>query len=152
MDDEKGGIMSGYIGAELNRKEEEQNENWLNLDSYELLLRYLRKFGEEEREKLKCNLKTLCCELAERQIIVPMDFEPFGDVIYSETLDRELLFFQSSGLIKERLGSIIYKITERGIKLSDDATVISRGVPSHILETLDELIDKLPTDNNENCS
>jgi len=144
--------MAGYIGAELNREEEEQNENWLNLDSYVLLLRYLRKFGEEERERLKRNIKTLCGELAERQIIVPMDFEPFGDAIYSETLDRELLFFESAGLIEERKGSIIYKITDRGIKLSDDVTVISRGVPLNILETLDELIDKLLTDNNDSCS
>ncbi len=144
--------MVDNIGVELNREEEGQNENWLKLDSYILLLRYLRKFGEEEREKLKCNLKTLCGELAERQIIVPMDFEPFGDAIYSETLDRELLFFESAGLIEERKGSIIYKITERGIKLSDDATVISRGVTPNILETLDELINALPTDNNDSCS
>ncbi|NJD77370.1 MAG: hypothetical protein FIB08_09795 [Candidatus Methanoperedens sp.] len=144
--------MVGAIGVELNIEEQEQNEKWLKLDSYILLLRYLRKFGEEEREKLKCNLKNLCGELADRQIIVPMDFEPFGDTIYSETLDRELLFFKSAGLIEERKGSIIYKITDRGIRLSDDISVISRGVPPNILETLDELINALPTDNNNSST
>lgn len=142
----------GFVVVELNREEEEQKENLQKLDSYTLLLRYLRKFGEEEREKLKCNLKTLCGELAERRIFVPMDFEPFGDAIYSETLDRELLFFESAGLMEERKGSIIYKITDRGIKLGDDATVISRGVPPNILETLDELMNELSTDNTDSCS
>jgi len=137
--------MTVNIKVEINRDDGEKSENWLKLDSYVLLLRYLSKCGEvkEEREKLKSNLKTLCGELAKRQIIVPMDFEPFGDTIYSETLDRELLFFESSGLIVERSGSIIYQLTERGVKLSNDDKVISRGVPPHILEALDELIDNL---------
>ncbi|NJD04550.1 MAG: hypothetical protein FIA99_18590 [Ruminiclostridium sp.] len=142
--------MKGNIKVEINRDDGGQSENWLKLDSYVLLIRYLSKCGDvkEEREKLKSNLKTLCGELAERQIIVPMDFEPFGDTIYSETLDRELLFFESSGLIVERSGSIIYQLTERGVKLSNDDKVISRGVPPKILEALDELIDNL-TNNNE---
>ncbi len=144
--------MDGNIGAELNREEQELTENWLNMDSYILLLRYLRKFEQVEREKLKCNLKTLCGELADRQIIVPMDFEPFGDAIYSETLDRELLFFKSAGLIEEHKGSIIYKITDRGKRLGDDTSVISRGVTPRILETLDELINALPTENNDSSS
>ena len=137
--------MTVNIKVEINRDDGEKSENWLKLDSYVLLLRYLSKCGDvkEEREKLKSNLKTLCGELAKRQIIVPMDFEPFGDTIYSETLDRELLFFESSGLIVERSGSIIYQLTERGVKLSNDDKVISRGVPPHILEALDELIDNL---------
>lgn len=143
--------MADYRMVELNRGEEEQK--WQNLDSYVFLLRYFRKNREEEREKLKCNLRALCGELAERQIIVPMDFEPFGDAIYSETLDRELMFFESAGLIKERKGSIIYTITDRGRKLSENASVISnRGVPIDILETLDELIDKQHTDNKDCCS
>ncbi|MFZ3384409.1 MAG: hypothetical protein WA144_10840 [Candidatus Methanoperedens sp.] len=131
--------------VEINREDGKKSENWLKLDSYVLLLRYLSKCGDvkEEREKLKSNLKILCGELAERQIIVPMDFEPFGDTIYSETLDRELLFFESSGLIVERPGSIIYQLTERGVKLSNDDRVISRGVPPDVLEALDELIDNL---------
>ncbi len=144
-------MMAGNIGVELIR-EQELTENWLNMDSDILLLRYLRKFGQEEREKLKSNLKALCGDLADRQIIVPMDFEPFGDVIYSETLDRELLFFKSSGLIEERKGSIIYEITDRGIRLGDDTSVISRGVTPSILETLDELINALSTENNNSSS
>jgi hypothetical protein len=145
--------MTVNFEVELNCEDGEEIEKWLKLDSYVLLLRYLSKCGDvkEEREKLKFNLKTLCGKLAERQIIVPMDFEPFGDVIYSETLDRELLFFESSGLIEEHKGSIIYKLTERGVKLSNDDKVISRGVPLSILETLDELIDNLPNEKNGSC-
>lgn len=144
--------MAGCIGEELNNNEKTKGEKLLKLDSYILLLRYLRKYKEEEREKLKYNMKILCGELAERQIIVPIDFEPFGDTIYSETLDRELLFSKSAGFIEERKGSIIYKITDRGLKLSDDTSVLSSGVKTSTLEILDELIEALPKSCNNESS
>ena len=104
--------MGNYEHIKLDQSYEELYENLEKLSPI-LLHRYLKKFKEEEREKLKSNLRTLCCELAEQNIFVPMDFEPIDESIYSETLDRELLFFESAGIINEIEGSIIYKITDK---------------------------------------
>lgn len=135
----------------------EENKNYIAEDQYEirqklptiLIHRYLKKFKEEERDELKSNLKFLCGELAEQDIFVPMDFRFFGDLLYSETLDREILFFESAGVIEEIEGSIIYKITEKGTKLYDEDSGLYRGISPTTINTIDDFISTIYTNNNE---
>lgn len=138
--------MANYEHIKLNQSYEELYENLDKLSPI-LLHRYLKKFEEEEREKLKSNLRTICYELAEKNIFVPMDFEPIDESIYSETLDRELLFFESAGIIKEIKGSVIYKITEKGFKLSNEDSGLYKGISPAILGTMDDIINTMYNDN-----
>lgn len=130
-------------------EKEDQYEKKQKLSSI-LVHRYLIKFEKEERENLKSNLKILCGELVEQDIIVPIDFDQVGDSLYSETLDRELLFFESAGVIEEIEGSIIYKITDKGMKLSNENSGLYKDIPPTIIKNIDDLIDTMFNDNNQN--
>jgi hypothetical protein len=135
----------------------EESKNYIAGDQYEirqklptiLIHRYLSKFKEEERDELKYNLKLLCGKLAEQDIFVPMDFRFFGDLLCSETLDREILFFESTGVIEEIEGSIIYKITEKGTKLYDEDSGLYRGISPTMINTIDDLINTIYTNNDD---
>lgn len=105
-----------------------------------LIAEYLNRVQSCEREQLKVELSTLCEGLSKNNIVVPIDFQPYGETLYSEIFDRDILFLYSAGVIQEKRGSITYEITERGKKLLEKRELNYKNVPPSAIKTLDSLL------------
>ncbi len=111
--------------------------------SHMLIAEYLNKVKSCEREQLKVGLKALCEKMFENNIVVPLDFEPYGEIFYSDIFDRDIMFLSSAGVLCEKPGSIIYEITEKGEKLLENRDANYKNVSLIALKTLDGLLADL---------
>lgn len=116
------------------------NEEIITFPSHMLIAEYLNRVQSCEREQLKVELSTLCEGLSKNNIVVPIDFQPYGETLYSEIFDRDILFLYSAGVIQEKRGSITYEITERGKKLLEKRELNYKNVPPSAIKTLDSLL------------
>jgi len=114
--------------------------------SHALIAAYLNKIKSIERENLKNELMRLSMKLSDDNIIVPLDFQPYGDGLYSEIFDRDMMFLFSAGVIREKKGSIIYEITEKGEKLIKERDLIYKNIPPVAIEKVETLLANLSND------
>jgi len=103
--------------------------------SHMMIGEVLNKIKSCEREELKVKLLELSGKMHEKDILVVFDFKPYGDILYSDTFDRDINFLISSNVIEYVNG--IYKITKNGERLI--ATMRVAGFYSGILKTFDAL-------------
>ncbi len=127
----------------VNKGMESGEKEVITFPSHMLIAEYLNKVKSREREQMKVELRALCERMSQNNIVVPFDFEPYGDTFYSEIFDRDIMFLSSAGLLREKKGSIIYEITERGEKLLESRDMNYKNVCSIALETLDGLLADL---------
>lgn len=113
-----------------------------------LLLMYIgeadKKKIEVDHNRLKNDLQTICLELFKKEILVPVDFKPFGNDVYSEQLDEDVLWHHSIGLIMIKRGSIIYEITPAGkeeIKNREDSVYFT--MPESVFEQMKKSIGEV---------
>lgn len=111
--------------------------------SHMLIAEYLNKVKSCEREQMKVELIALCEGMFQNNIVVPLDFEPYGETFYSEIFDRDIMFLSSVGAIHEKKGSIVYEITPKGEKLLENRDTNYKNVPSVAIEALDRLLADL---------
>lgn len=112
----------------------------VTLPSHMLIAEYLNIVKSCEREELKFELMTLCKHLSKSNIIVPIDFQPYGKTLYSEIFDRDIMFLSSAGVICEKHSSIKYEITERGEKLLEGRDACYKNVPPNAIKALDKVL------------
>jgi len=103
--------------------------------SHMMIGEVLNKIKSCEREELKVKLLELSGKMYEKDILVVFDFKPYGDILYSDTFDRDINFLISSNVIEYVDG--IYKITKNGERLI--GTMRVAGFYSGILKTFDAL-------------
>lgn len=91
------------------------------------IAKYLQKERACEREALKERMLFLRSELHKKDMIIPIDFTPYGKTLCSENFNREIGFLESCGIIDEqRIDShIVYTITSRGEDMISDYPKIS---------------------------
>ncbi len=115
-----------------------------------LLLLYLNRADDKnfkvEHTKLKNDIERICSSLFEDDILIPIDFKPFGKDIYSEQLDEDILWHHSIGLIEIRRGSIIYKITAEGKKELKNPKSVYLADQQKVLKKIEESIEKVLCD------
>jgi hypothetical protein len=104
---------------------------------------YLKKVNSSEREQLKFDLVNLTTALHKHNIVVPFSFQPYLNTYSSETLDRDLSFLYSSGIITKKEGSIIYEITENGKEILKNKEQYFKGIPSEALNLFEHTLDDL---------
>lgn len=82
-----------------------------------LILLYLgARVGEVDRKKMKQDLQKICLEAAKHGLIIPIDFKPYGDDLYSKRLADDLSWHQTIGLIEAfHEFPTRYVITRKGI-------------------------------------
>lgn len=104
---------------------------------------YLKKFHSREREQMKFDLVNLTSALHKINIVVPFSFRPYLNTYSSETLDRDLSFLYSAGIITKKDGSIIYEITETGKEILKNKEQYFEGIPSESLNLFEHTLDDL---------
>lgn len=123
-----------------------EEEDFIVLPSHLVIAEYLNRVNSSEREHMKIDLITLCDKLSENNILSPMDFEPYGDTLYSEIFDREVMFLSSAGIIRETTGSIKYEITDKGKKLIENRDINYKNISPKVLKVLDGIVAELEID------
>jgi predicted transcriptional regulator len=129
----------GFVEVGLDSEE----EDFTILPPHMLIAEYLNIVKSCERETLKFELMTLCKHLSKNNIIVPIDFQPYGTTLYSEIFDRDIMFLSSAGVICEKHSSIKYEITERGKKLLEDRDGCYKNVPPNAIKALDKVLSSV---------
>ena len=104
---------------------------------------YLKIVNSSEREQLKSDLVNLTSALHKHNIVVPFSFQPYLNTYSSETLDRDLSFLYSSGIISKKDGSIIYEITENGKEILKNKEQYFEGIPPEALSLFEHTLDDL---------
>ncbi|MBU4501329.1 MAG: hypothetical protein KKA79_01960 [Nanoarchaeota archaeon] len=140
----KKGLIISLIGATaLKSVEKKKKKKYEIVPSDTLLLKYLERKLKVSREDMKKDILLLCEKLSEKNIFAPIDFSVSGDELYSNTLNEDIGFCMSAGLIEERKGSVIYQITDRGKKkINDRNGAFYGGVNTGAIEVLEGILEK----------
>jgi hypothetical protein len=110
--------------------------------SHMVIIEYLNKIQSREREKLKRDLLKLRSDLFKENIILPLDFQPYGKKLYSEGFNHDISYLNSAGGIKEKPGSIIYQITKRGKEMQKERSKQYENIPPEIIDTFDKTLSR----------
>jgi predicted transcriptional regulator len=113
------------------------------LPSYMVIMDYLNKINQREREAMKSDLLKLRNELYKKNIILPLDFEPYGEQLYSDKFNRDISFLNSAGMIEEKVGSIIYQITDLGRELERERSEWYENISDDTIATFDDILSDL---------
>ena len=143
----KKGLIISLIGATvLKSVEKEKKGKYEMLPSETLLLKYFGQTLKVTREDMKKDIFLLCEKLSEKNIFTSIDFSVSGDELYSNTLNENIGFCISAGLLEERKGSVLYQITDRGKKkIGDRDSFFYEGVSAEVVKVLDEILEeKIP--------
>jgi len=108
-----------------------------------VIVEYLNKVQSCEREKMKSDLLKLRCELFKNHIILPLDFQPYGKKLYSESFNQDISYLNSAGVIMEKPGLIIYEITERGKEMQKERSRCYQDISREIIDTFDSTLSRL---------
>jgi hypothetical protein len=127
--------MSGSASLEIART--------TTIPSHMVIVEYLNKVQSCEREKMKSDLLKLRSELFKSHIILPLDFQPYGKKLYSESFNQDISYLNSAGVIEEKPGSIIYEITERGKEMQKERSRCYENISRDIIDTFDSTLSKL---------
>lgn len=113
--------------------------------SKSLLLLYLSKAEKKgftiDHVRLKNDIQKVCLKLLEKDIFISFDFKPFGNSIYSEQLEENILWHNSIGLIEIKRGSIIYKITLNGEKELENCNSVYLSMRERVLKQMEKSIE-----------
>ncbi|MFA4860873.1 hypothetical protein [Methanoregula sp.] len=113
------------------------------LPSCMVIVDYLNKIDKREREAMKSDLLKLRNELFKNNIILPLDFGPYGEQLYSDKFNRDISFLNSAGMIEEKVGSIVYQITDRGRELDTERSEWYGNISETAIATYDEILSNL---------
>jgi len=113
------------------------------LPSCMVIVDYLNKIDKREREAMKSDLLKLRNELYKNNIILPLDFGPYGEQLYSDKFNRDISFLNSAGMIEEKVGSIVYQITDRGRELDAERSEWYGNIPEDTIAIYDTILSNL---------
>ncbi len=108
-----------------------------------VIVDYLNKIDKREREAMKSDLLKLRNELYKNNIILPLDFGPYGEQLYSDKFNRDISFLNSAGMIEEKVGSIVYQITDRGRELDAERSEWYGNIPEDTIAIYDTILSNL---------